>query len=156
MVHMEGLRRLCLDTDILIDYLRKPSETVKLLMEKIYGEKILVCTTTVNSFEVWLGAFLAPKPRELIKETEEFLSRLEILNFNYETSVEAGRNMVTLRKKGQTIEIRDLFVGSISKVRGIPLVTRNIKHYKRIPKLTVLTPEEIIEKLYNQFCPDFR
>jgi len=144
---MEGLRLLCLDTDVLIDYLRKPSETVKLLVEKIYEEKISAYTTTVNSFEIWLGAFLAPKREELIKETEEFLSQLEILDFNYEASVEASRSMVTLRKQGQTIEIRDLFVSSISKVSGMPLVTRNIKHYKRIPRLMVLTPEETIKKL---------
>lgn len=144
---MEGLRRLCLDTDVLIDYLRKPSETVKLLIEKIYEGKISVYTTTVNSFEIWLGAFLAPKPEELIKETEEFLSQFEILDFNYEASVEASRTMATLRKQGRTIEIKDLFVGSISKVSGMPLVTRNIKHYKRIPRLTVLTPKETIEKL---------
>lgn len=144
---MEGLRRLCLDTDVLIDYLRKPSEIVKLLMEKIYEGKISAYTTTVNSFEIWLGTLLAPKPKELIKETEEFLSQFEILTFNYEASVEASRMMVTLRKQGQTIEIRDLFVGSISKVSGTPLVTRNIKHYKRIPRLMVLTLEETIEKL---------
>jgi len=143
---MEGLRRLCLDTDILIDYLRKPSDTVKLLMEKIYEGKISAYTTTVNSFEIWLGTFLAPKPRELIKETEDFLSQLEILNLDYEASVEASRTMMTLRKQGQTIEIRDLFVSSVSKVNGMPLVTRNIKHYKRIPRLTVLTPEETIQK----------
>lgn len=143
---MEGLRYLCLDTDVLIDYLRKPSEIVKLLMEKIYEGKISAYTTTVNSFEIWLGAFLAPKPREFIKETEEFLSQLEILDFNYEASLEASRIMVTLRKRGQTIEIRDLFVGSTSKVSGMPLITRNIRHYKRIPRLMVLTPEETIEK----------
>ena len=144
---MEGLRCLCLDTDVLIDYLRKPSETVKLLIEKIYQSKISVYTTTVNSFEIWLGTLLAPKPEELIKETEEFLGQFEILNFNYEASVEASCTMVKLRKQGQTIEIRDLFVGSTSKVSGMPVITRNIKHYKRIPGLMVLTPEETIEQL---------
>jgi predicted nucleic acid-binding protein len=138
--------RLCLDTDILIDYLRKPSEMVKILIEKIYEGKISAYTTTVNSFEIWLGIFLAPKPHELVKETEGFLSQLEILNLDYRASVEASRTMVTLRKQGQTIEIRDLFVSSISKVNGMPLVTRNIKHYKRIPRLTALTPEEAIQK----------
>lgn len=144
---MEALRRLCLDTDVLIDYLRKPSETVKRLMEKIYEDQISAHTTTVNSFEIWLGTFLAPKPEEFFKETEEFLSQLKILNFDYEASVEASRTMGTLRKQGQTIEIRDLFVGSTSKVSGMPLITRNVKHYRRIPRLMVLTPEETIEKL---------
>jgi len=144
---MEGLRRLCLDTDVLIDYLRKPSETVMFVMRMIYEGKISAHTTTVNSFEIWLGTLLAPKPEEIIKETEEFLNRLQILDFNYAASVEASRTMMKLRKQGQTIEIRDLFVASISKVSGMPLITRNLKHYKRIPRLMVLTPEETIEKL---------
>jgi len=100
----------------------------------------------VNSFEIWIGTLLAPKPEEIIKETEEFLNQLQILDFNYDASVEASRTMVKLRKQGQTIEIRDLFVASISKVSGMPLITRNIKHYKRIPRLMVLTPEETIGK----------
>jgi len=144
---MEGLIRLCLDTDVIIDYLRKPSETVMSLMRKIYEAKISAHTTTVNSFEIWLGTLLAPKPEEIIEETEEFLNRLQILDFDYDASVEASRTIVELRKQGQIIEIRDLFVASISKVREIPLITRNIKRYKRIPRSMVLTPEEIIEKL---------
>jgi len=135
---MEGLRRLCLDTDVLIDYPGKPSETVMLLSAH---------TTTVNSFEIWIGTLLAPKPEEIIKETEDFLNQLQILDFNCDASVEASRTMVKLRKHGQTIEIRDLFVASISKVSGMPLITRNIKHYKRVPRLMVLTPEETIQKL---------
>jgi len=114
---------------------------------KIYEGKISAHTTTVNSFEIWLGTLLASKPEEITKETEEFPNRLRILDFNYDASVEASRTMVKLRKQGQTIEIRDLFVASISKVRRMPLITRNIKHYKRIPRLMILTPEETIEKL---------
>jgi len=142
---MEGLTRLCFDTDILIDYLRGPSEMTRLLMKKIHERKILACTTTINSFEIWLGVYLAPKPKVLIKETEEFINQLEIINFDYETSIEASRILATLRKKGQVIEIRDLFVGSIAKVSEIPIVTRNVKHYERIHELTIFTPEEIIK-----------
>jgi len=144
---MEAIRAACFDTDILIDYLRGPSKITKLLMEKIYERKILACTTAINCFEIWLGAYLAPKPEVLIKETEEFINQLEIMNFNYETSIEASRILATLRKKGQVIEIKDLFVGSIAKVGEIPLVTRNVKHYERIPELTLFTPEQIIRKL---------
>lgn len=145
MVYVESLgKRLCFDTDILIDYLRKPSEAVGLLMKKVYEKKVQGCTTAVNAFEIWLGVHLAPKPKELIEETEEFLSHFEIVDFSYEASAEAGLVMAMLRKRGEVIEIRDLFVGSISKASEMHLITRNVKHYRRIPKLIVTTPEEAL------------
>lgn len=144
---MEGLKRLCFDTDILIDYLREPSEAVKLAMEEASKGEIMIYTTTINSFEVWLGAYLAPRPEEIIRETEEFLSQLRIIDFSYEASVEAGRVMADLRRKGRVIEIRNLLIGSASKVNELPLVTRNTKHYTRITGLMLLTPEDVIERL---------
>ena len=146
MVNMESLVRVCLDTDVLIDYMRKPSDAVKRIMKGALDRKVSVCTTSVNTFEIWLGAHLAPKPMELIEETKDFLDQLEVVNFDYETSVEAGRVMASLRKSGQVIEIRDLFVGCVCKVSDMPLITRNLKHYKRIHGLKVLTPKQIVRK----------
>jgi len=147
MVYMESVERLCLDSDILIDYMKKPSDTVKRIMKGVLERKVSVCTTSVNTFEIWLGAHLAPKQMELIDETEDFLDQLEVVNFDYEASVEAGRVMANLRKKGQVIEIRDLFVGCVCKANGMALVTRNMKHYKRIHDLKILTPEQTVRKL---------
>lgn len=47
---------------------------------------------------------------------------------------------------GQVIDVRKLFVGAICKVNGVPLVTRNVKHYDGIPGLTALKPEEAVKK----------
>jgi len=144
---MESLGRICLDTDVLIDFIRKPSDAVKRIMKGILERKISIFTTSVNTFEIWLGAHLAPKEMELIEETKDFLDQLEVVNFDYESSVEAGRVMANLRKRGQVVEIRDLFVGCVCKVNGMPLITRNLKHYKRIHGLKVLTPEQTVRKL---------
>jgi len=143
---MESLVRICLDTDVLIDYMRKPSEAIKHIMKDALEGKVSICTTSVNTFEVLLGAHLAPKQMELIEETKDFLEQLEVVNFDYETSVEASHLMANLRKHGQVIEIRDLFVGCVCKVNGMPLITRNLKHYKRINRLKVLTPEQTVGK----------
>jgi len=147
MVYMESVERLCLDSDILIDYLKKPSDTVERIIKGVLDRKVSVCTTSVNTFEIWLGAHLAPKQMKLIGETEDFLDQLEVVNFDYEASVEAGRVMANLRVKGHVVEIRDLFVGCVCKVNGMTLVTRNLKHYKRIHDLKILTPEQTVKKL---------
>jgi len=143
---MESLTRVCLDTDVLIDYLRKPSNEVKRVMESVFERKVSACTTSVNAFEIWLGAHLANKA-ELVRDTEDFFGQLEVVNFDYGSSVEAGRVLADLRKRGEAIEIRDLFVGCVCKVSGMPLVTRNLKHYRRVRGLKVLTPEQVLKKL---------
>jgi tRNA(fMet)-specific endonuclease VapC len=144
---MESLTRVCLDTDVLIDYLRKPSDEVKRVMESVFERKVSACTTSVNAFEIWLGAYLAPKKAELVRDTEDFFGQLEVVNFDYGSSVEAGRVLADLRRRGESIEIRDLFVGCVCKVSGMPLVTRNLKHYRRVRGLKVLTPEQTLKKL---------
>jgi predicted nucleic acid-binding protein len=146
---MESLTRVCLDTDVLIDYLRKPSDEVKRVMESVFERKLSACTTSVNAFEIWLGAYLAPKKAELVRDTEDFFGQLEVVNFSYDSSVEAGRVLADLRKRGEPIEIRDLFVGCVCKVSSMPLVTRNLKHYRRVRGLKVLTPEQTLEKLMH-------
>jgi len=143
---MESLTHVCLDTDILIDYLRKPSDEVKQVMKSIFERKMSACTTSVNAFEIWLGAHLSKKT-ELVRDTEDFFGQLEVVNFDYESSVEAGRVLADLRKRGEPIEIRDLFVGCICKVRDMPLITRNLKHYRRVRGLKILTPEQVLKKL---------
>ena len=147
MVDLESLTRVCLDTDVLIDYLRKPSPEIKRIIECILEKKLNACITSINAFEIWFGAFLAPEKAQLARCTDEFLGQLEVVDFDYESSVEAGRVLADLRKRGELIEIRDLFVGCVCKVSDMPLITRNVKHYRRICGLKVLTPEQALKTL---------
>ena len=145
MVNLESLVRVCLDTDVLIDYLRKPSPEIKRLMECVFEKRLNACITSINAFEIWFGAYLAPEKDELAQCTEAFLSQLEVVDFDYTSSVEAGRVLADLRKRGELIEIRDLFVGCICKVSNMPIITRNLKHYRRIHGLKILTPEQALK-----------
>ncbi|OYT52479.1 hypothetical protein B6U66_01885 [Candidatus Bathyarchaeota archaeon ex4484_135] len=147
MVYVEGLRGLCLDTDILVDYLRGPSEVVMSLFRLALDKDVMLSTTVINAFEVWLGVFLAPEPDRISKPTEEFLNSLVILDLDYEAAKEAGRLMATLRRKGTVIDVRDLLAGCIAKRYGLPMVTRNLRHYLRIDGLRVLPPEVALESL---------
>ena len=139
--------RACLDTDVLIDYLRKPSLETKRIMECVLDKKLNACITSINAFEIWFGAFLAPEKAKLAQCTEEFLGQLEVVDFDYASAVKAGRVLADLRKRGDPIEIRDLFVGCVCKVNGMALITRKLKHYRRIHELKVLTPEQALKTL---------
>jgi len=147
VVNLESIARVCLDTDVLVDYLRKPSPEVRRVMECVFEKKLDACITSINVFEIWFGAFLAPEKAKLARCTEEFLGQMEVVDFDYTSAVEAGRVLADLRKRGEPIEIRDLFVGCVCKVGGMALITRNMKHYKRIRGLKVLTPEQALKTL---------
>jgi predicted nucleic acid-binding protein len=116
-------------------------------MECVFEKKLDACITSINAFEIWFGAFLAPEKAKLARCTEEFLGQMEVVDFDYASAVEAGRVLADLRKRGEPIEIRDLFVGCICRVSGISLITRNMKHYRRIRGLKVLTPEQTLKTL---------
>lgn len=140
-------RTLCLDTDILIDYLRGPSEEAMKLFEAALAKGVILATTCINAYEIWLGAFLSPKPEEKASLVAEFLTKLVILDLDYGAAVEAARIMAMLRRKGMMIDVRGLLAGSIAKENGIPMITGNVKHYARIPGLRVMTPEEAVKML---------
>jgi len=143
---VEAIERVCLDTDVLIDYLRKPSGEMKRIMKCVFDKTLNARITSVNSFELWHAAFLSAK-KTLLSCTEDFISRFEIVGFDYDSSVEAGRVSADLKKRGKPIEIRDLFVACICKAKNMSLITRNVKHYRRVRGLKILTPEQTLKKL---------
>jgi len=146
VVNVEALDCVCLDTDVLIDYLRMPSGEMERIMECVFDKTLSARITSVNSFELWHGTFLSTK-KTLPSCTEDFISRFEVVGFDYDSSVEAGRVSADLKKRGEPIEIRDLFVACICKSKNMPLITRNVKHYRRIRGLKVLTPEQALKTL---------
>jgi len=41
------------------------------------------------------------------------------------------------------MDVRDLFIGCIAVSKGFSVATHNKEHFRRIPRLHVLTPSEI-------------
>ncbi len=114
-------KRICLDSDILIGVLRQDLK-VKRLIENLNDE---LCTTSVNSFEVWMG-------RKNSEKTEELLARLTTIPLDQKSAKRAGDIHRELAKNGNIIEFRDLFVGAIAIENGLVLATLNKKHFERL------------------------
>ena len=67
---------VCLDTDVIINFLRNDKSSVELLKKMISEGKVLT-TTAVNSFELWKGAY-RPKNNEKIGAIKNFLILLPL------------------------------------------------------------------------------
>ena len=134
-------KRIALDTDILIDILRKNDLIIKRINE-IEKESVIFATTIINSFELYYGAYKSKKKKN-VELVRELLGRLNILNWEPSNSEIIGKNFYELEKIGKKIDYRDLFIGMIVLKNDYTLLTRNIKHFERIPNLKILNLNNI-------------
>lgn len=121
-------QKICLDTDVIIAILNNESRSESLL-DKISQSDIYM--TTINLFEMLL------RERNL-DEVETFRNKTEILNFDESSSRRASEIQKDLKKKGKTVEFRDVFIASICMANNCTLATFNIKHFENIKDLKIL------------------
>ncbi|MBS7626114.1 type II toxin-antitoxin system VapC family toxin, partial [Candidatus Bathyarchaeota archaeon] len=65
------------------------------------------------------------------------LSAFEILPVTYDIAVEAAEVEVAAAKSGVMISLADIIIASSAISHGSTLITRNVKHFQRVPKLNI-------------------
>jgi len=138
MEKVEAVTSICIDTDVIVDYLRGREPGKSAFAE--WRRKAEVFITSVTAFELLLGANLSSKPEERMLEAESLLGQHKILDFALDSAKEAARKGAELKAKGTMVEIRDLLNASMCLSKNIPILTKNRAHYEKITELTVLTP----------------
>ncbi|HIH20373.1 TPA: type II toxin-antitoxin system VapC family toxin [Candidatus Micrarchaeota archaeon] len=123
-----------LDSDLLVSALRNKADAVSAL-EKFQMQSC--CTTSVNALELLAGAF-ASKRESNVSSAKALLSALPLIEFDYLAAEKTALFQAALQEKGQMLEIRDALIAGIASSRGAILVTRNLKHFNRVPGLKVV------------------
>ncbi len=118
-------RKICLDSDIIINFLRKNPETKKIIDS--LGEEFY--TTQINTFEVWSGRL--KHEESTIKDTLDSLTKID---FDENSALKAGDIQLKLKETGDLIDFRDLFIASICITNNLELLTGNKKHFERLKK----------------------
>ena len=62
-------------------------------------------------------------------------SNYEILPVGFEEAVLAGRILGALAREGEKIGDLDPFIAAVAVANGLPLVTNNVRHYRRVSRL---------------------
>jgi len=127
---------LIIDTNILIDFFRRNSDTIKWFNEN--KDKIDFATTIINVFELYSGAFKVSNSEKRVKDLEKFLDSIKIFKFTLDSAKEAGKQRAELEKQGQVIDMRDIFIGAIALSENLPIKTNNKKHFSRIEGLKII------------------
>ncbi len=119
-----------LDTDIVIDFLRR-REYARRLLENWAGEGLLAISTLTH-LEIYQGM-----KGDEEETTNAFLDGLTSVTVDVPIARRAGRMLAELRSKGMTVGIADSIIAATALQLGTPLLTNNIEHYP-FPDLKVI------------------
>jgi len=123
-----------LDSDVLIDHLRDAGAGRE-LVDRLAGASGFY-VSVVSAFELSLGGGYARNPA-----AADALLAAPCLPLTREAALRAGALLRELRAAGEGLDIRDAMQAGICLEAGAPLVTRNIRHFARVPGLLVSEPE---------------
>ncbi len=118
-------RKICLDSDILIEILRT-NQDVKDQLSELNSN---LYTTPINIFEVWGGR--SKKDEEGVKKLINSLKKIDLDELS---ALKAGDMQIELKNSGELIDFRDLFIGAVCIQNNIELLTNNKKHFERLKK----------------------
>lgn len=126
------------DTTFLIDIMKDEAAAVKKAknLEEV-GIAIQVGAPTI--FELYVGVALSKKSEEEKSKINETISGLPQLPLDYDSAVAGGEIYGEKSKSGSTIDPEDAMLAGISRVKGEPLITRNLKHFSGIRGVKVET-----------------
>ncbi len=141
MEKLETPRKIVIDTSVLVDDLRKRGDS-KSLLARLEGVSELA-TTSITAFELYYGAYKSRDTARNLASAKGLLSTLQVLNLSDQSCENAGRLMTDLEAACNTMDLRDLLIGSIALTEGYAVLTRNRRDFARIAGLLVLEPKDI-------------
>ncbi len=125
-----------LDTNILSPLLT-PAPPDLLLNRLANIRKEDLYTSAINRGELLYGLLKARKGRSFFVRMERLLDRVQTLSFDLHCANIYGQLRSDLERKGMMLPDLDLMIACVALENRLILVTRNEKHFLRIPQLTV-------------------
>ena len=125
---------VCLDTSVLVALIRKDQAAIDgLTAEAERGGT--VSTTVVNLCELYSGAYGSKNPQKELAKVQDLVSNLGLLELDAGAAKRYGELVNDATLKRAPIGDFDLIIASIALEQEEKLVTRNVKHFSRVPGL---------------------
>lgn len=126
---MAGL--VVVDTDLVIDFLRGLGSGVPLVRELIGAGRFRV--TAITAFELRLGADFLPRGDEIMR-----LLASRTVPLDLPSALRAVEVFSSLKSAGAGIGMADCLLAGICLRHGLPLATRNSRHFERVDGLQLV------------------
>ena len=77
----------------------------------------------------------APKTAHNLRQVEDFISRLAVLEYGKKAAAHYGDIRAALERKGRPIGVNDLHIAGHARSEGLTLVTNNLKEFEWVEGL---------------------
>lgn len=128
---------LCLDTDVLIFFLKGREPIATAVAQAVRNYTCMV--TAITTYELFFGVSRAS--REIGEQ--DLLGMMKILPFDSHAAHRAAQLHDSLIRQNQDIGIKDVFIAAICLEHDTPLLTLNQRHFSRVPGLSLLKPDDL-------------
>lgn len=126
--------KVMLDTNIVIYVLkRRPIEVLAIFNQHV-GR---MCISAITLAELLHGVEKSAQPVHNLAQVEDFVSRLEVLDYTAKAAAHYGDIRGTLEKQGNSIGVNDLHIAGHARSEGLILVTNNTKEFARVEGLRI-------------------
>jgi len=129
-----------LDTSYLVDLLRErrrdrfgPASTY---LEGLPEDDVLAVSVHVVC-ELMAGAHAAGAPSGEVDRLSRLCEALVIRYPDERFAAEYGRLLAATRASGRSIDTMDLLIATAAMLDRVPLVTRNARHFSKVPGLVL-------------------
>jgi len=125
------LESYLIDTDIISETAKpRPNEAVSAWLAD--QQNILLSSVTVFELASGIQRLQGGRRRNFL---EAWMARIldgpvDVLSFDRASALAAARLESEARRRGHTIDTRDLFILSIAQAHGLKIATRNLSHFK--------------------------
>lgn len=130
--------RYLIDTDWLIDVLLGVPGAVS-AVESLSGQE--VGASIVSYGELFEGALGAPDPQTRLAQYRAFRDRFTTVPLSDPVMERFARTRKQLRDAGRLIPDLDLLIGATAVHHDLTLLTRNLRHFGRVPDLKIYRPD---------------
>lgn len=127
--------RVMLDTNICIYVIKqRPERVIERFRSLAVGD---VGISVITLAELRYGAGKSSQPKRNHEVLQQFVSPLQVADLDRRASAAYGELRPELEKKGHPIGTMDLLIAAHALSLGVPLVTNNVREFRRVPGLVV-------------------
>ena len=123
-----------LDSDRIIDALHSRQDAIDLISTVIV-DGVAISVITVG--ELYEGTYRSPDPQMRMNQLRQFLSQFPVLPVTQPIVEVFAAERARLRAQGTPIADFDLLIASTALHHNLTLVTRNLRHFRRVSGLRI-------------------
>ncbi|HEY0210143.1 type II toxin-antitoxin system tRNA(fMet)-specific endonuclease VapC [Acerihabitans sp.] len=123
-----------LDTNIVIFVIKRRPMEVFAAFNVNAGRMVI---SSITYAELLYGVEKSDAPVRNQRAVDEFVSRLDVLNYDSKAAMHYGDIKADLERKGTPIGVNDIHIAAHARSEGLIVITNNTREYDRINGLLV-------------------